>query len=43
VHAFPTYIVIDADGIIRKRIVGTDPQKSIAYQLKAELKSMLEK
>jgi thiol-disulfide isomerase/thioredoxin len=43
VHAFPTYIVIDGDGIIRKRIVGTDPQKSIAYQLKAELKSILEK
>jgi len=43
VHAFPTYIVIDGDGIIRKRIVGTDPQKSLAYQLKDELKSIFGK
>jgi len=42
VHAFPTYIVIDGDGFIRTRIVGTDPQKSLAYQLKAELKSVFE-
>jgi thiol-disulfide isomerase/thioredoxin len=43
VHAFPTYIIIDGDGIIRKRIVGTDPQKSLAFQLKAELNSIFEK
>jgi thiol-disulfide isomerase/thioredoxin len=43
VHAFPTYIVIDGDGIIRNRIVGTDPQQSLAYQLKADLKTLLEK
>ncbi|MGZ4814278.1 MAG: redoxin family protein [Terriglobales bacterium] len=42
VNAFPTYIVIDGDGFIRKRIVGTDPQKSLAYQLKAELKAVFE-
>lgn len=42
VHAFPTYIVIDSDGIIRKRIVGTNPQQSLAYQLKAELKTVFE-
>jgi thiol-disulfide isomerase/thioredoxin len=43
VHAFPTYIVIDGDGVIRKRIVGTDPQKSLAYELKSELKDLLDK
>jgi thiol-disulfide isomerase/thioredoxin len=43
VHAFPTYIVIDGDGIIRNRIVGTDPQQSLVYQLKADLKTLLEK
>lgn len=42
VNAFPTYIVIDGEGFIRKRIVGTDPQQSLAYQLKAELKSIFE-
>lgn len=42
VHAFPTYIVIDGNGFIRKRIVGTDPQASLAYQLKAELKTVFE-
>lgn len=42
VHAFPTYVVIDRDGFIRRRLVGKNPQQSIAYQLKAELKSLLE-
>jgi thioredoxin-like negative regulator of GroEL len=42
VHAFPTYIVIDRDGFIRKRLVGMNPQQSIAHQLKEELKSILE-
>jgi thiol-disulfide isomerase/thioredoxin len=42
IHAFPTYIVIDGDGFIRKRLVGTDPRQSLAYQLKAELRSVFE-
>jgi len=42
VHAFPTYIVIDNEGFIRERIVGTDPQQSLAYKLKAQLKSMFD-
>ena len=42
VHAFPTYVVIDSDGFIRERIVGTDPQQSLAYKLKAQLKTMFE-
>jgi len=30
----PTYIVLGADGSIIERVVGTDPQHSIAYRLK---------
>jgi peroxiredoxin/Flp pilus assembly protein TadD len=40
VHAFPTYIVIDGEGIIRKRIVGENPQQSIVYQLKDALQTL---
>ena len=34
IHGFPTYMVIDGDGIIQQRIVGTDPQESIVHKLK---------
>jgi thiol-disulfide isomerase/thioredoxin len=37
VHAFPTYIVIDREGIIRERIVGENPQQSIVFRLKDTL------
>lgn len=37
VRAFPTYIVIDDKGIIQQRIVGEDPQKSVAYRLRDAL------
>ncbi len=42
VQAFPTYLVIDGEGIIQQEIVGTDPQHSVAYRLKDALKSMKE-
>jgi len=42
VHAFPTYIVIDRDGFIRKRLVGMNPRESIAHKLREELQSVLE-
>ncbi len=42
VRAFPTYCVIDGAGVIRERIVGTDPQESIAHKLKDKLKVMSE-
>ena len=41
VHAFPTYIVIDREGIIRERIVGTNPQQSVAYRLKSTLPTLI--
>ncbi len=34
IHGFPTYMVIDGDGIIQQKIVGTDPQESIVHKLK---------
>jgi len=42
VNAFPTYIVIDRDGFIRKRFEGMNPQESIAHKLRDELKSTME-
>ncbi|HXZ81059.1 MAG TPA: redoxin domain-containing protein [Terriglobales bacterium] len=40
IRAFPTYLVIDGEGIVQQEIVGTDPQKSVAYRLKDTLKAM---
>ena len=40
IDAFPTYIVIDGDGVIQQRIVGTDPQKSVAYHLRKVLAAL---
>lgn len=37
VNAFPTYIVIDRDGIIHERIVGLNPQESVVHRLKETL------
>jgi peroxiredoxin len=42
IHAFPTYLVIDKEGIIRQSLVGTNPQASMAYRLKPILKTLLE-
>jgi len=41
IHAFPTYIVIDPEGIIRDRIVGENPQQSIVGRLKDQLQKMM--
>ena len=40
VHSFPTYIVISGDGSIESRIVGLNPQQSVAYRLRDKLKSL---
>jgi peroxiredoxin len=40
IHAFPTYIVIDPEGIIRQRIVGENPQQSIVARLKTVLATL---
>lgn len=40
VHAFPTYLVIDGDGLIRQRFTGMTPQESVVHRLKASLEQM---
>lgn len=40
VNAFPTYVVIDGDGIVRQRIKGLNPQQSVVYRLKETLAAM---
>jgi thioredoxin-like negative regulator of GroEL len=40
IHSFPTYLVIDGDGIIKDRITGLNPQESIVHRLKATLGQM---
>jgi peroxiredoxin len=40
IHAFPTYIVIDTEGIIRQRIVGENPQQTIVARLKTTLATL---
>ena len=40
VRAYPTYLVIDGDGVITQRIVGADPKQSVVNQLVAILKTM---
>jgi len=42
VRAYPTYLVIDGDGVIINRIVGANPQESVVNQLVAILKTMPE-
>lgn len=42
VNAFPTYIVIDREGFIRKRLEGMNPYETIAHKLRDELKSTME-
>ena len=34
IHAFPTYLVIDGDGLIQQKIVGMNPQERIVHRLK---------
>jgi peroxiredoxin len=40
VHSFPTYLVIDGDGIIRQRLTGLNPQESVVHRLRATLETM---
>jgi len=40
VRAYPTYLVLDGEGRVVREIVGTDPQKSVAYRLKETLKEL---
>ncbi len=40
VKAFPTYLVIDEEGIIRHRLVGMNPQETFVHRLKAILASL---
>ena len=40
IHAFPTYIVIDPQGIVRQKIVGENPQQSIVARLKSVLATL---
>jgi peroxiredoxin len=40
VHSFPTYLVIDGDGIIKQRMTGMDPQETVVHRLKATLQAM---
>jgi thiol-disulfide isomerase/thioredoxin len=41
VNAFPTYLVIDPEGFVYKRIVGLNPMMSVVGQLKDTLKVIL--
>ena len=40
VKAFPTYLVVDGDGIVRQRITGLDPMESVVHRLKDTLRQM---
>jgi thiol-disulfide isomerase/thioredoxin len=40
VHSFPTYLVIDGDGIIKERITGLNPQQSVVARLRTTLGQM---
>jgi thiol-disulfide isomerase/thioredoxin len=40
IRAFPTYLVIDGDGVVKERITGLNPQESVVHRLKATLQQM---
>ncbi|HEY3928672.1 MAG TPA: redoxin family protein [Candidatus Koribacter sp.] len=42
VHAYPTYIVMNREGIVVKRMEGIDPQESLIHRLRDELKKILD-
>jgi thioredoxin-like negative regulator of GroEL len=42
IHAFPTYLVITGDGVIKRRIVGMNPHETIVRRLKETLEAMPE-
>lgn len=40
VHSFPTYMVIDGDGVLRQRLSGLNPQQTVVHRLKETLAAM---
>ena len=40
IRSFPTYLVIDGEGIIRTRITGLNPQETVVHRLRATLEQM---
>jgi len=40
IRSFPTYLVIDGDGIVKQRIVGLNPRETVVHRLKATLEHM---
>ncbi len=40
VHVFPTYIIIDRDGVIRDRIMGMNDKESVVHRLKQTLQTL---
>jgi thiol-disulfide isomerase/thioredoxin len=40
VEAYPTYLVIDGEGIVRQRIEGLNPQESVVHRLKSTLEAL---
>jgi thiol-disulfide isomerase/thioredoxin len=41
VHAFPTYIVLDNEGIVRERVNGLEQQQTLTYRLHGVLDKLL--
>ena len=42
VRGFPTYLVIDGDGIIRQRMTGLNPQETVVHRLRKDLEAMFQ-
>jgi len=42
VRAFPTYLLIDGEGILRQRFTGRNPQESVVHRVKSALASISE-
>jgi thiol-disulfide isomerase/thioredoxin len=40
IDSFPTYLVVDGEGIIRQRLNGLDPQESVVHRLRKTLEEM---
>jgi thiol-disulfide isomerase/thioredoxin/Tfp pilus assembly protein PilF len=40
IHSFPTYLVINGDGVIKERITGLNPQESVVHRLRDTLGRM---
>ena len=40
VNEFPTYLVIDGEGVVKARIIGLDPREDVVHRLKSTLAGM---